>query len=69
MEKEEKDLLERLVKEVATQNKLLAMLLSFNFGVTNWGFISEKEQFEQIQKKSNQIFEWVSNKTLKSDSL
>ncbi len=27
MEKEEKELLEKLVKEVATQNKLLALLL------------------------------------------
>ena len=69
MGKEEKDLLERLLKEVATQNKLLAMLLSFNFGVTNWSFISEKEQFEQIQEKTNQIFEWVSNSTLESDNL
>lgn len=69
MEKEEKDLLERLIKEVAKQNKLIAMLLSFNFGVTNWSFMSEKEQFEQIQEKTNQIFDWVSNDTLKSDNL
>lgn len=33
MEKEEKELLEKLVKEVATQNKLLAMLLSIEIGI------------------------------------
>lgn len=33
MEKEEKELLEKLVKEVATQNKLLALLLCRKFPI------------------------------------
>ena len=52
MEKEEKELLERLVKEVATQNKLIAMLLSVKIGIIpNLGYNSIETQIKLLKEK------------------
>lgn len=56
MGKEEKDLLERLVKEVATQNKLLAMLLSIKIrNIPNLELNSVETQIKLL-KENCKIF-------------
>lgn len=51
MGKEEKELLERLVKEVATQNKLIAMLLSIKIGtIPNLGLNSTETQIKLLKE-------------------
>lgn len=56
MEKEEKNLLERLVKEVATQNKLLAMLLSIKIrNIPNLELNSVETQIKLL-KENCKIF-------------
>lgn len=56
MKKEEKDLLERLVKEVATQNKLLAMLLSIKIrNIPNLELNSVETQIKLL-KENCKIF-------------
>lgn len=49
---ETKELLERLVKEVATQNKLIAMLLSVKIGIIpNLGYNSIETQIKLLKEK------------------
>lgn len=59
MEKEEKELLERLVKEVATQNKLIALLLCqkyfFKFHDTFSPLSSFDDYLREIKKDSEKV--------------
>ena len=57
---ETKELLERLVKEVAAQNKLIALLLADKLGISNWNFLSKKEKIEKLDENSGYFLELVS---------
>ena len=57
---ETKELLEQLVKEVAAQNKLIALLLADKLGISNWNFLSKKEKIEKLDENSGYFLELVS---------
>lgn len=57
---ETKELLEQLVKEVAAQNKLIALLLADRLGIPNWSFLSTKEKLERLKEISVYFLELVS---------
>lgn len=54
MEKKE-ELLERLVNEIAAQNKLIALQIAKSMGIENFHFLNEDEQLNRINKKANSI--------------
>ena len=57
---ETKELLEQLVKEVAAQNKLIALLLADKLGISNWSFLSVNEKIEKLEENSGYFLELVS---------
>ena len=58
---ETKELLEKLVKEVAAQNRLIALLLADKLGlVPNWDFLNKEERLERLKEESNYFVELVS---------
>ena len=57
---ETKELLEQLVKEVAGQNKLIALLLADKLGISNWSFLSVNEKIEKLEENSGYFLELVS---------
>lgn len=57
---ETKELLEQLVKEVAAQNKLIALLLAKGMGIPNWDFLNKGEQIERLKDESCYFLDLVS---------
>ena len=58
MEKKE-ELLERLVNEIAAQNKRIALQIAKSMGIENFHFLNEDEQLNRINKKANSILKIV----------
>lgn len=56
MEKKE-ELLERLVNELAVQNKLIAMLLANSIGIPNFDFLSDKQKISALNVNADIIIE------------
>ena len=57
---ETKESLEQLVKEVAAQNKLIALLLADRMGIPNWDFLNKKEKIDRLKDESCYFLDLVS---------
>lgn len=47
---ETKELLEQLVKEVAVQNKLIALIVSTKLGIENFGMFDDERKIKELFK-------------------
>lgn len=57
---ETKELLEQLVKEIAAQNKLIALLLADKIGISNWDFLSKEKRLEKLKENADYFSELAS---------
>lgn len=56
---ETKELLEQLVKEVAAQNKLIALLISTKLGIENFAMFDEERKIKELFKSAKIIYSSV----------
>lgn len=52
------ELLEKLVKEIAAQNRLIALRIAEKTGVINSFVMTEEERATEIFKKAQSLLEW-----------
>ena len=58
MEKKE-ELFEKLVNELAAQNKLIALLIAKEMGIDNYSILSDEQQLSRVVQKATSILEEI----------